>query len=810
MFKAFITCFLVFFPLTFFAQNFTLTGTVLDENKLPVVYSNVIISNADISTAIEGTTTDETGAFKFENVKSGSYTLKISFIGFEDQTITIDLVKNTNLGVIILKEKLETLNDVTITAKRPTVKRLVDRLVFNVENSTLSNTNVLDVLKHTPGVMVHDDKITVKQSTPTVYINDRKVHLSATEIQQLLEGTPANNIKSIEVITNPPAKYEAEGGSVLNIVTSKNIVAGYNGSVFGNYKQGSEYPKYTLGTSHFFKTEKISSYLNYNISPKKDFRHNDEFVNFIENDQTVSSWETDFNRTRKTSNQTINANIEYELNANNSLVFSTNMLISPRENTKTVVNSSTEVFSPSKTLDSIFDTNNRLVDEAYNFAFTIDYIHKFKKEGEKLSVSAHHTNYDFSSFQDVKTGYFFQNGTLAFRNNNFQTFSNQIIQLYTGQLDYELPLSETSQFEAGIKISKINSDSKLRQYTIENDVKTADIQNSDTFVYDEFNYAVYGSYSKDWDKWSLKFGLRNEFTDITGNSLSTNAINKNYYVKLFPSFYVLNKLNENNELYFDYNKRIYRPRYSELNPFKYFLNDKTYHTGNPNLQPQIDDNFTLGYTFNTDFTFEVYYRNESNPTLQITFQDNEENLIKYIDTNIDKSISYGIDFTTYTKIADRWNIYAQSSLFNYSYKFIAVESNNTLTETKKWSLYGYIINYFSFLKDKSLLANISYLYTSSTFSGPSNVSDYQSLDINLRKSLFNNKASLSIGVTDLFNSSNIDTKTMYFNQDFIVKSVLETRLFTFGFTYKFGNQNLKNNSKQIDLEERERLSNKIN
>lgn len=804
--------FYAFYLSTFlgFSQDFYLQATVVDEQNQPIAFSNVVISISENTNYINGTTSNEAGFFQFKNLKPNTYTLVISYLGFENYSTTVQLVDNKNLGLLVLKEKAETLNGVTVVAKRPTVNRLVDRLVFNVENSTLSNTNVLDVLKHTPGVLVHDGKITVKQATPTVYINDRKVYLSANEIQQLLEGTSASNIKSIEVITNPPAKYEAEGGAVLNIVTSKNIIAGYNGSVFGTYKQGSEYPKYALGTSHFFKTKKINTYLNYNISPRKDYRHNSEFINFIENNQTTSSWETDFKRTKETSNHTINTNIDYEINANNSIGFSTSMLISPREHTKTFVNSSTKVLNPNKTLDSIFNTNNRLVDETFNFAFTLDYLHKFKKEGEQLSVSAHHTNYDFSSFQDVKTGYFYPNDANAFRNNNFQTFSNQIIQLYTGQVDYELPINATSHFETGLKVSKINSDSKLRQYQIENEVKIEDFQNSDTFIYDEFNYAVYASYAKDWDAWSLKLGLRNEFTDITGNSIATNTINKKNYGKLFPSLYVLNKLNDANEFYFSYNKRIYRPRYSELNPFKYFLNDNAYIVGDPNLKPQLDDVFTLGYTFNTNYTFEMYYRNENNPTLEILFQDNEANILKYINTNIDKSISYGLDFTTYTKLANRWHLYMLTSLFYYENNFTALESNNILTKTNKWSLYGNIINYFSFLKDESLTMDIAYLYISPIVDGPTQVSSRHGLDINLKKTFWNDKASLTVGYNDIFNTQNFSQTTNYLNQDVVSKTALENRLFVLGFNYKFGNSGLKNNQKEIDLEERDRLNTKSN
>jgi hypothetical protein len=808
MFKRFFSYFLFIISLSSFSQHSILSGVVLDINNVPISYSNIVVYNTSDLSFVAGTTSDNDGEFKFENLKLGNYTLKISFIGYEEARRFVNFDKSIKLGAILLKEQLETLDDVTIIAKRPTVNRMVDRLVFNVENSTLSNNNVLDVLKHTPGVLVHDGSITIKYSVPTVYINDRKVHLSTNEVLQLLEGTSAINVKSIEVITNPPAKYEAEGGAVINIVTSKNILAGYNGNIFGNFKQGSEYPKYSVGTSHFFKSRKLNTYINYSINPRKDYRNNTEFVNFIQNNQTITSWETDFQRTRESSNQNINANIDYELNSNNSIGLSTSMLISPRENSKTLVNSLTGVYNSSNSLNNTFNTLNRMVDETFNMAFTLDYVHKFKKEGAKLLVSAHHTDYDFSSFQDVNTGYFLPVQQIPYKENKFQTFSSQGIKLYTGQIDFELPISESSNFEAGAKVSNINSESILNQFNFINGVKIEDLQNSDTFLYDEINYAAYSSYSKDWEHWSFKLGLRTEYTDITGNSLSTNTNSDKNYFKYFPSFYLMSKLNDNNELYFNYNKRIYRPRYSDLNPFKYFLNDYTYRTGDPNLKPQIDDIFTLGYTFNKNYTFEVYYRYENDPTLEITFQDNVNNEIKYINTNIDRNISYGLDFTTYTQILDRWNIYVLSSVFYNENQFFALESGNALLTKDKWSLYAQVINYFSFLKDKSLTADVSYLYQAPTVSGPTNVSKYHGLDINFRKMLWKGRGSISIGYNDIFNTQNFTTSTKYSNQDVFVKSQLETRLLTFGFNYKFGNTKLKNNQKEIDLEERDRLNSK--
>lgn len=805
MFTKLISYFFFLFSILCVSQNIVLEGVVKDIGNNPIVFSNVTLHNIEDDSFIRGTATNKQGEFKFQDLKSGSYKLKVSFLGFDEFEGIYTINKSLNIKTIVLEEKNEELDGIIVVAKRPTVKRLVDRLVFNVENSTLSNNNVLDVLKNTPGVLVQDESITVKNSEPIVYINDRRVHLSSNEVIQLLEGTSATNVKSIEVITNPPAKYEAEGGAVLNIVTSKNIIAGYNGSVFGNYKQGSEFPKYSLGTSHFFRTKKLNTYINYNISPRKDFRDNDEFINFIENDQITSSWETDFKRTRENANQNINANIDYELDENNSLGFSTSILISPRKNTQTSVNSGTQVFGANKDLDSIFNTENRLRDETFNFAFSLDYIHKFKKDGEKLSANLHHTNYDFSSFQNVDTDYLFPDLSLI-RNNRFQTFSSQKIKLYTGQIDYELPIGDSGQFEAGGKVSNINSESILNQFAFNNGIREEDLENSDAFLYDETNYALYSSFSKDWKNWSFKSGLRVEYTNIKGNSLSTNQINNNDYIKFFPSLYFLNRINDNNEIYFNYNKRIYRPRYSQLNPFRYYTNDNTYTIGDPNLKPQIDNTFTLGYTLKNKYTFEVYYRFENDPTDRIVFQDNDNKIIKYIYTNIDQTIEYGFDFTTYTKITKDWNLYILSSLFYNENQFFALESNNELSQNDKWSLYGQVINYFTFLKDKSLVADVSYLFISPTADDASDISQRSSLGINLRKSLWNNRASINIGVSDIFNNLNFTQTTKYLNQDVFLKSRMENRLFTFGFNYKFGNFRLNNNKKEIDLIERERLN----
>ncbi|MDU8884716.1 outer membrane beta-barrel family protein [Yeosuana sp. MJ-SS3] len=797
-----VSCLLL--PTLIIAQNFSISGSVKDEHDQLVSFANVIVSDISNSAIIHGTTTDESGTFKLVELKQSNYAFQVSYLGYITYRDTLDLSKDLKLKTIILKEKTEELDGVTIIAKKPTVKRLVDRLVFNVENSTLSENNVLDVLKHTPGVLVRDQNITVKNRTPSIYINDRKVHLSSEEVQQLLEGTSATNIKSIEVITNPPTKYEAEGGVVLNIITSKNVISGYNGSVFGNYKQGKKFPKYSIGTSHFFKTKNLNAYVNYSISPRKDYRQIDESINFFDNNQPANSWETDFERERKTGNQSINTNLEYELDQNNRIGFTTNIFLSPEKSTEQTANSTTAVYNSANQLDSTFVTSNSLISKKNNLAFTLDYLHKFKREGEKLLVSAHHTSFDFTSNQNVDTDYYWPDNSLI-RNSMFQTLSSQEIKLYTGQIDYELPIKETKLLEAGAKFTDIDSKNILEQYNFMNGQSVIDPLNSDNFLYDETIYASYLSYTSDFENWNLKLGLRAEYTDIKSNSQSTNTLNENDYFKLFPSFHILKPLSEENELYFNYNKRIQRPRYRELNPFKYYLNENNYIVGDPELKPQIDDVLTFGYTFRKDFTFELYYRYERNPIIELTIQDNENNELQYAYTNLDHAITYGLDFTTYTELFPNWNLYALASVFYYDNKFYSQDNQNDLLNNDKWSFYTQIINYFSFLKDNSLTADLTFLFISPVAEGPVDVSSRSSLDINLRKTFCNKRASLSLGFTDIFDTLNFNQTTRYQNQDIYSDWYTENKMFTIGFNYKFGNFRLTNNKKEIDLKERDRL-----
>ncbi|MEO0902923.1 MAG: outer membrane beta-barrel protein [Bacteroidota bacterium] len=304
---------------------------------------------------------------------------------------------------------------------------------------------------------MNQDELQIRGQSATVYLNDRKVQLSSQEVQDLLQGFSGANIKSVEVITNPSARYDAEDGPILNIVTSKPITPGYKGSVNGSITQ-AVFPKYTFGTSHYYKTKKLNLFANYSISPKKEIRRTDKGINFIsEQGNIFSVWDTEYEQVDNSIPQNANIIVDYELDERNSLNLTSNLAFNLDQERENQLKN--DIFNGQSQLDSTFNTSSTTNLDNTNLAVDLTYEHKLKKEGAKLSFNGHYTYYDGGSFQNLSSTYF--DGTGSFlRDFGFNSDAAQDIQIFTGQADYSSPLGQGS-FEAGVKISSIDSDSRL-------------------------------------------------------------------------------------------------------------------------------------------------------------------------------------------------------------------------------------------------------------------------------------------------------------------------------------------------------------
>ncbi|MEH6536827.1 MAG: TonB-dependent receptor [Psychroserpens sp.] len=792
----------VFFACAYlsYGQNSSVSGTVIDSNK-PIEFANVILLSEDESVILKGSSTDNNGYFILSNLEPNIYILKVRFIGYQEYRQKIVLTGHLDLKTITLSEEIESLDEVNITVKKPTLKREADRLIFNIENTALVEGSMLQVLKNTPGVLVIGDDISVKNSTPTVYINNRKVHLSSDDLNQLLEGSSANAVKSIEVITNPSARYDADSGVVINIVMSKNLITGYRGSISTNYTQ-AVFPRYKAETSHFFKNEAISFNVNYGFSKNKINRDGDDTVNYLDNANVLEqSWRSFTNRNTRSETHSLNANFDYFINDNNALSLSTNLLYVPyymqRIANNTLITDDNGDFLSGFTADNLSRQNK------YNLGFDLDFSHDFT-EGQ-LTFNTHFTTYNYQRNQGVVSNFFDQNN--GFQNTSaFNTNANQDTEILAAKIDYSLPLTENSSFETGVKFSNIKTESDITQFDIDinSGIETVDMQNSDAFDYDEHIYAGYINYATSSEKYNLNVGLRVEQTDLEGRSPLSEITNQQDYLELFPNLSFQYNISDSYNIYTNYKRIIVRPGYANLNPFRFFINENYVIVGNPNLVPTFKNHYDIGVSlFDGLVTIQAYYDNFDGAISEIPRQNNDTNIIEYISVNFDKTIEYGFDFVIDYDVTDDWNTYFVTSFYNRE------EETNLgvgFVSQNQWSNYSEFFSSLSLLKDDSLNASLSLIWNSKNLQAFQTIEDRLFSELSISKTVFNKKGTISLSVSDLFNMNNFDVSTQYQNQFNTQFINVDYRYIRLGFRYKFGNTKLSTNQRTRELEERDRLN----
>ncbi|EAR02429.1 outer membrane beta-barrel family protein [Maribacter sp. HTCC2170] len=781
------------------AQGFTVSGTVKDGDNQPIPFATISLFQVADSTLIKGVSADENGLFTMLNLEPKVYLINASYIRKFSKFVAIDVSKDIVMGTIIIGHNVESLDEVIVASIKPLIERKADRLVFNVENTVVTQGSSWDVLKRTPGVIATGEELQVRNQSATVYINDRKVQLSSQEIHDLLENYPADHIKLVEVIGNPPARYDAEGGPVLNIVTTKNISLGYKGNINSTYTQ-SVFPKYTIGSSHFYKTKKLNLFASYSYGPRKDFKSTASETNFINSTGIFSKWKTDFNKTTRAKTHTAQLNMDYIIDRRNEISLTTTALVSPNKSFNN--EQFTEMRNAQYILDSTFLTQSNLIEDKNNFSADITYKHNFKTKGN-LQLNGHYTKYDFENTQDARSNYFDRNSQFL-RTYGFFTNANQDIDIYTAQLD--ISTAGTVDFETGLKGSFIKSNSGIDYFDATTNTQIFIPNQSDNYLYDEEVYAGYFSLAKEWEKFSLKTGLRAEHTKSSGYSTSLSEINDLNYFELFPTLHLLYSPHKNHSLSFDYSRKLTRPRYEDLNPFRFYINENNFSEGNPNLLPSFSHNFNLNYTLNNEMSFDLYYRDNGNYISTLAFQDNENLVLRDITQNVLESTSYGFDFNYGKTVTDWWYLYSYISIFHEDETFVALESNNQDVTNKVNGGYIDFTNYLNLSKDGTFKGEFGVTYLSGFLEGSYKMEETTNLTVGLRKTLWKNRALLSLQLNDLLNKANSRITSKYLNQDNNYFARPETQYVRLGLTLNFGNFRLEDNQRDIDKIERERLS----
>jgi hypothetical protein len=722
-------------------------------------------------------------------------------VGFTTVSKTINASNSENIK-IKLTENIEELDETVVTAKAPTIKREPGKLIFNVEKTSLSTGDTFNLLTKTPGVLVIGDNIQVKRSSPIIYLNDKRVYLTSSELASLLRSMDASNIKSIEVIDNPSAKYGAEATSVLNIITSKAVSIGYKGSVNATYEQ-AVFSKYRFSTSHFYKNDWLNAYASYSFNPRKDYKEDENYIRFFnpDNISTKSIWESTFEKVTHSNAHQGNLILDFTLNEMNSLSFTSTVMVSPNKTFDNKVNG--EIMDAQRQLDSVFKTVSFLENDAANLSFNLEHKIDLDEEGTKLITSVNYIIYDNTQTQELNTDYKLPTGELI-NNVNFFTDARQDSNIFTGQTDFTKTIDE-GDFETGLKYSYINTESGLDFYNIENNIPEYIEQHSDLFNYTESIYAGYINYAKKFGKWNINAGLRGEYTDVIGDSRSLGIINNQDYFNLFPSVSALYSKDDDHVFEASYRRTIQRPRYQSLNPFSYFVTDNIINNGNPNLGPTIKDKYMVSYYLKNKWSFQAYYIYKKDPLALLTFQDNENSATQNIDANIISDINYSFDITFYSPLYSWWYLSVYTSTYYVANEFYSLASPQETYKNDTFGIYAQMYSGFTLSKDGTLTSDLTAKYVSDMITGSLDLKNQFITSISFRKSIWENRASITVGVDDIFDTNNIPVTSRYYNQDTRYFAQVESRLFRVGFKYNFGNYKLRNNTRTKKTDEAQRL-----
>ncbi len=784
--------FLLCFPALISAQQQKAEGVVMNTENGKLSFVKIEVYNSQ-NALIKELKTDENGKFVLEGIEKQDVKLIVKNQGYSLFEKKLDLKEPEPLNIILKKESHE-IEGVVMTKRKPLVKRKVDRLEFNVENSNISSLNAWEILKNTPGVTISNSALSVKGSTGIlVTINDKKVMLTGDELKNLLENTQGEEVKSVEVITNPPAKYEASGSAVLNIVLKKNKIEGYRGILSSKYIQ-TQYAKGVFGISQYYKKNKLSLMGSYYRGLGTYYREGTDYVNYPE---SQTRWISTMNRKDKNNNQnTLNFNAEYELDSLTNISLNYSGYFSPKS--FGVYNVPTLIYNQQDIVESNYTTINDHRSRSINNAVSFQIDRKLNKKSSLTWIN-YFTGNNADKYQNVITYLNFA-GQVP-KEDNFITKNKADVRLYSTQFDYQWK-GDQLELESGAKYSFVKTNSKLDFSDNENGELQYRPEKGSVFDYKEHNFALYSSLAYNIGKWNFKGGLRAEMTDLEGVVSEPYELNKNNYWKFFPTFYVQYTTENKQEFGFSYGKRISRPSYSWLNPAKSYYNLFSYYQGDPKLKATITHNLNITYSWK-EWNVDLYYRKEIYPSMEISYQEPSTNSLIYYFTNIEKGEAFGLSLYKNFQVKPWWNIIVSENLEHNENYFKGIDG--VIHKNRVWNLASNISTSFTLDKNSDWKMEIGHRYYSPGIQGTFRISESSATYLVVNKKFFNKKLEASLLFNDIFKTSQEKISTKYANQDNYFIDYRDTQSFTFSLKFNFGNQSVKNAKTIKKTAEQERL-----
>lgn len=697
---------------------------------------------------------------------------------------TIKLQSQNLVKDSIKKDSVYRLNEIGVVSKKKEFVKKIDRTEVLITPQK-ENFTIWELIKKSPGVIVNGNAISTKGKSVLVTINDKKINLSGEDLKTFLESMPSSDLKKIEIIDNPPARYEASGGAIINLKTKTLKNDGLKGSL-GTGLRHSLVNRGSVNSSLYFKHKKWDLASSYNLSNGQNLRTDEDYIYYTEND---SYWLTKMKReTRFKAKQNLRFALDFTKDSSNVFSFE---YLGYINNDNVETNNSPTTITKQSTGDLIgglntMSTSVRPMTE-HDFSFT--YLRKFKNSASLTSVLY------FTDFETKDNLHF---STLTKSNNSsdgysfFDSFSKQSINLVTMQLDYVL-----KNFETGIKTNKATA---RINYSLFPDAKSELILQKgkySLYEYDEMNYAGYFSYLKEWKKWSVKLGLRSETTGIKSTALT------NSYTQLFPTLYLQYKANENHQFNMNYGKRIDRPQYTWFNPNRFYYNLYSYFEGDAELKPSFTHAVDFGYILKNKHNFGLTLSQVNLPFIEISFQYPENQSIGYKLTNIDSTKQINVNYATDYTLFKIWSTNIYLSCEFKEDKFRGIDRNIYAQDV--FSYYINFNNQFEISKKKNFTANIDFYYASGSVQGNMNLGAQSNCTVGFRKLYWDKKLELSLLFSDIFKGEKQRIVTRYANQNNGFSDYSDTRSVRLGIKFNLGNQLIKTKKQKEQTIEQKRL-----
>jgi hypothetical protein len=766
-----------------------ISGLVLDDTKKPIDAATVILLTAKDSVVVSTQFANRDGSFTFQNLKDNTYIVKVTCVGYKTYRSTNVIVsgqKHTILPAIVLASAGKTLNAVVVTGQKSYVQQKIDRTVVNV-GALISNTgaNTLEVLEKTPGIQVDaDGNITFKgKSGVLILIDDKPTYLSAANLATYLRSLPASSLDQIELMDNPPAKYDAAGNAgVINIKTKKNTLRGFNAVLSADYALGF-YGHTHESLNLNYRINKVNLFANLSYNQDRRFRRLEIDREYFGGSGETTSSLKDISYFRpKSYNTNIKAGMDYYLSPKTTwgIVFTGTI---EKENDNSPVYSL--LYGKNGELDSTVNTLNISHNTFKSKGVNLNYTHKFDSTGRVLTFDLDYIRDVSGANQVFINNTFLPDGTLT----NSTTLDDNLpstINIYSAKTDYTHPFKGKAKLEAGAKSSYVNTDNAANYFNLINGQNTIDYNNTNRFLYKENINAAYINFNKSFGRFSLQTGLRLENTNgyghQLGNAQKRDSSFTNHYTDLFPTAYFSYNLDTagHHVLVLSYGRRIGRPNYGSLNPFTFFVDKFTYFSGNPFLKPQFTDNYKLAYSFRSLFTVAVAY----NRTTDVQNETIHKSGDVFISTTGNIGLQKTLDFSMNTNFqpAKWWTVNLYAEVYNNTYQ--SAFYTGYLNQSKT-TFSGNGSNQFTISKTWS--AELSGWYNSGGTYGQFVSIPTGMLNAAIQKKILNNRASIKLNVRDVLNSfSPSGTITNIVGASATYHNFVDTRVATLTFTYSFG------------------------